>query len=48
MILDSDKGYMWTYYGDTIMYNGRIDGDNFKSPEKTKIWQQSHGKWIKK
>jgi len=48
MILDSDKGYMWTYFGDTIMYNGRIDGDNFKSPEKTKIWQQSHGKWIKK
>ncbi len=48
MILDSDRGHMWTYFGDTIMYNGRIDGDEFKSPEKTKIWQQSHGKWVKK
>ena len=48
MIMDSDRGHMWTYFGDTIMYNGKIDGDDFKSPEKTKIWQQSHGKWIKK
>ncbi|MBT3203862.1 MAG: hypothetical protein HOM14_14705 [Gammaproteobacteria bacterium] len=48
MILDSDRGHMWTYFGDTIMYNGKIDGDEFKSPEKTKIWQQSHGKWVKK
>ena len=48
MILDSDRGHMWTYFGDTIMYNGKIDGDNFKSPKKTKIWQQSHGKWIQK
>lgn len=48
MILDSDRGHMWTYFGDTMMYNGRIDGDDFKSPDKTKIWQQSHGKWIQK
>ncbi len=48
MILDSDRGHMWTYFGDTIMYNGRIDGDEFKSPAKTKIWQQSHGKWVQK
>lgn len=48
MILDSDKGYLWTYFGDTIMYNGRFDGDDFESPEKTRIWQQSHGKWIEK
>ena len=48
MILDSDHGHMWTYFGDTIMYNGRIDGDNFQSPEKTKIWTQSHGKWVQK
>ena len=48
MILDTDRGFMWTYFGDTIMYNGRIDGDEFNSPEKTKIWQQSHGRWVLK
>lgn len=48
MILDTDRGHMWTYFGDTIMYNGQLDGDEFKSPDKTKIWQQSHGKWIEK
>jgi len=48
MILDTDRGHMWTYFGDTIMYNGKLDGDDFKSPSKTKIWQQSHGKWIQK
>ena len=48
MILDTDRGHMWTYFGDTIMYNGKIDGDDFKSPDKTKIWQQSHGKWVQK
>lgn len=48
MILDTDRGHMWTYFGDTIMYNGKIDGDNFQSPDKTRIWQQSHGKWIQK
>lgn len=48
LILDSDHGHMWTYHGDSIQYNGRIDGNDFKSPEKTKIWQQSHGKWIQK
>jgi hypothetical protein len=48
LIMDTDRGYMWTYFGDTIMYNGRIDGDDFNSPDKAKIWQQSHGKWIQK
>lgn len=48
MILDTDHGHMWNYYGDTIQYNGRIDGDNFVSPTKAKIWQQSHGKWVEK
>lgn len=48
LIMDSDNGHMWTYFGDTIQYNGRINGDEFESAEKTKIWQQSHGKWIKK
>jgi hypothetical protein len=36
---------MWTYFGDTIMYNGRIDGDEFHSTDEPRIWQQSHGKW---
>ena len=35
LILDSDHGHMWTYYGDSIQYNGRIDGDDFQSPEKS-------------
>lgn len=48
LILDSDHGHMWTYHGDSIQYNGRIDGDDFQSPDKSTIWQQSHGKWIKK
>ena len=48
MILDSDHGHIWTYFGDTIMYNGRIDSDDFESPEKVKIWTQSHGKWKQK
>lgn len=48
LILDSDRGHMWTYFGDSIQYNGRIDGNDFESPEKSTIWQQSHGKWIKK
>jgi hypothetical protein len=47
LILDTDNGNMWAYYGDTIMYNGRIDGNDFISPEKPKIWTQSHGKWVK-
>ena len=48
MILDTDNGHIWAYFGDTLMYNGKLDGDNFVSPEKTKIWTQSHGKWIRK
>jgi len=47
LILDTDRGYMWSYYGDTIMYNGRIDGNDFDSPDKATIWKQSHGKWVK-
>lgn len=48
LILDSDRGHLWTYFGDTIQYNGRINGDDFKSPDKTRIWQQSHGTWTQK
>ena len=48
MIMDTDRGHIWAYYGDTIQYNGKIDGDEFTSPKKAKIWQQSHGKWIQK
>lgn len=47
LILDTDHGHMWAYFGDTLMYNGRIDGDDFKPPEKSPIWNQKHGKWIK-
>jgi hypothetical protein len=47
MILDSDDGNIWSYFGDQIMYNGRIDGEDFQSPEKTKIWNLSHGKWVR-
>lgn len=46
LILDTDNGHMWTYFGDTMMYNGRIDGNDFVSPEKPKIWNQKHGKWV--
>jgi len=48
LILDSDHGHMWTYFGDSISYNGRIDGDDFESPAKAKIWTQSHGTWKQK
>jgi len=48
MVLDTDRGHMWNYFGDTIMYNGQFNGDEFESPDKAKIWQQNHGKWIKK
>ena len=47
-VLDTDHGHMWNYYGDTLQYNGRIDGDDFNSPDKARIWQQSHCKWIEK
>jgi hypothetical protein len=46
LILDTDNGHMWAYFGDTMMYNGRIDGNDFISPEKPKIWVQKHGKWV--
>lgn len=47
LIMDTDDGHIWTYYGDSILYSGRIDGSDFKPPEKVKIWQQKHGKWEK-
>jgi hypothetical protein len=47
LILDTDDGYMWTYFGDTMMYNGKIDDDNFISPKEPNIWNQKHGKWVK-
>jgi hypothetical protein len=47
LILDTDNGHMWAYYGDTMMYNGKIDGEDFISPEKPQIWNQKHGKWVK-
>jgi hypothetical protein len=48
LIIDSDKGHMWTYHGNSILYNGQIDGDEFEPPEETQIWEQKHGKWSKK
>jgi len=47
LILDTDNGHMWTFHGDSILYNGRIDGDEFVPPKQPTIWQQNHGKWIK-
>ena len=47
LILDTDDGNMWTFYGDTLLYNGRLKGDDFKSPDKATLWKQSHGKWVK-
>ena len=46
LILDTDNGHMWAFYGDTMMYNGKIDGDDFVSPNEPKIWTQKHGKWV--
>jgi hypothetical protein len=48
LILDTDNGHIWTYRGDSILYSGRIDGSDFKPPEKVKIWQQKYGKWDRK
>ncbi len=48
LILDTDNGHMWNFFGNTLQYNGRLDGNDFKSPDEAKIWTQSHGKWIKK
>ena len=47
LILDTDDGHIWTYFGDSILYSGRINGSDFKPPAKVKIWQQKHGKWEK-
>ena len=48
LIVDTDNGHMWTYHGDSLLYNGRIDGDEFEPPEKAQIWQQQQGKWKKR
>ena len=45
LILDTDSGHMWTFHGNSMLYNGRIDGGDFEPPEKPKIWQQNHGQW---
>ncbi len=45
LILDTDSGHMWTFHGNSMLYNGRIDGGEFEPPEEPKIWQQNHGKW---
>lgn len=48
LVIDSENGHLWTYHGDSIVYNGRVDGDEFEPPEAAQIWQQRHGKWSKK
>ena len=48
LILDTDKGHIWKFWGDTIQYNGQIDGSEFESPEKARIWKQNHGRWVEK
>ena len=45
LIMDTDNGHMWTFHGDSILYNGRINGADFIPPDAPKIWQQNHGKW---
>ena len=47
LILDTDNGHMWAYHGDSMLYNGRIDGDEFEPPKQSNIWQQKHGKWVR-
>ena len=48
LIVDSKNGNLWTYHGNTMRYNGRIDGDEFEPPESTQIWEQKHGKWTRR
>ena len=48
LIVDSEKGNLWTYKGNTMLYNGRIDGDEFEPPESPQIWEQKHGKWTRR
>ena len=47
LILDTDNGHMWTYHGDSILYNGRIDGNEFDPPKESQIWQQKRGNWAR-
>ena len=47
LILDTDNGHMWAFHGDSLLYNGRIDGDEFEPPKQSNIWQQKHGKWLR-
>lgn len=47
LIIDSDNGHMWTFRGNSMIYNGQVDGDEFNPPEVPQIWQLKHGKWTK-
>lgn len=47
LILDTDKGHMWAFHGDSLLYNGRIDGDEFDPPKEPVIWQQKRGNWTR-
>lgn len=47
LIIDSDNGHLWTFRGNSMIYNGQVDGDEFNPPELPQIWQLKHGKWKK-
>ena len=47
LIIDSDNGHLWTFRGNSMIYNGQVDGDEFNPPEVPQIWQLKHGKWKK-
>ena len=48
LIVDTDKGHLWTYHGNTMLYNGRVVGDEFEPPEKPQIWEQKHDTWSRR
>ena len=48
LIIDTGYGHLWTYHGNSMLYNGRIDGDEFEPPEKPQIWEQKHGNWSRR
>lgn len=47
LILDTDQGHIWSYHGDTMLYSGRVDGDEFEPPMQKQIWNQNQGKWTR-
>ncbi|MBL7003805.1 MAG: hypothetical protein ISR69_07265 [Gammaproteobacteria bacterium] len=47
LIVDSEDGHIWTFRGDTMIYNGQVDGNDFEPPLSSQIWQLKHGKWTK-